>query len=391
MKLLLSAFACDPTMGSEPYVGWNWSIVASKVTETTVITRKHHKVNLRNRTHCKFIFFDLPFCANIDHRARYIKIYYVFWQLLLPLYLLIFARTKYDAIHHITYNNIDVPGFLWLIPRSKFYWGPVGGGQTPPEVLKEYFYKSWNKQIIRSKLKSFAKFNPVVFLACWRASTVLVANQDTLMKLPKTFNSKYILELETAVFSKPLQIKTSHNRNLLWVGQIEERKALRIALHVLESILSKEVHQNYKLTVVGEGPLFDIERDYALNNKLPVEFTGKLALQDVQNHYTSADAMLFTSLQDTSGNVILEAISSGIPCFAPKHHGAALILKDFDFFLVDIASKDKFIREYADKVRTYMNSSSRYKNELRESLHDHCIKNFSWESKTDVAKAIYWN
>ena len=49
MRILLSAYACEPNKGSEPEVGWKWAITLSKKgNEVYVITRKNNKNNIEN-------------------------------------------------------------------------------------------------------------------------------------------------------------------------------------------------------------------------------------------------------------------------------------------------------------------------------------------------------
>ena len=44
MKILISAYACEPNKGSEPGIGWNWMInLVKKGHSVTVITRKNNK------------------------------------------------------------------------------------------------------------------------------------------------------------------------------------------------------------------------------------------------------------------------------------------------------------------------------------------------------------
>jgi hypothetical protein len=57
------------------------------------------------------------------------------------------ARHSSELIHHVTYNNIDVPGFLWLVPRTRFVWGPVGGGQVAPDRLQKSTEKAGGKNV----------------------------------------------------------------------------------------------------------------------------------------------------------------------------------------------------------------------------------------------------
>ena len=47
MKILLSAYACEPNKGSEPEVGWRWAItLCKKGNEVYVVTRKNNKINI---------------------------------------------------------------------------------------------------------------------------------------------------------------------------------------------------------------------------------------------------------------------------------------------------------------------------------------------------------
>ena len=49
VKILLSAYACEPNKGSEPEVGWKWATTLSKLGhEVHVITRLNNKENIEN-------------------------------------------------------------------------------------------------------------------------------------------------------------------------------------------------------------------------------------------------------------------------------------------------------------------------------------------------------
>jgi glycosyltransferase involved in cell wall biosynthesis len=64
--------------------------------------------------------------------------------------------------------------------------------------------------------------------------------------------------------------------------------------------------------VVGGGPqLEQLKANYP-----GVRFTGPKFGQDLAEHYASADVFVFPSLTDTFGNVLLEALASGVPVAA---------------------------------------------------------------------------
>jgi hypothetical protein len=66
MKVLLSAFACEPNLGSEEGVGWNTVIQAAKYHETWVFTRTfcrsyiEAELKLHPMPNLHFVYFD-PF------------------------------------------------------------------------------------------------------------------------------------------------------------------------------------------------------------------------------------------------------------------------------------------------------------------------------------------
>ncbi len=64
--------------------------------------------------------------------------------------------------------------------------------------------------------------------------------------------------------------------------------------------------------VVGDGPqLADLRARYR-----EVLFTGAKSGEDLARHYASADVVVFPSLTDTFGNVVLEALACGVPVAA---------------------------------------------------------------------------
>ena len=49
---------------------------------------------------------------------------------------------------------------------------------------------------------------------------------------------------------------------------------------------------------------------------------------EISDFILSHDGFVFTSLRDTSGNVVLEAMAVGLPVIAFRHHGVAEMTTD---------------------------------------------------------------
>ena len=49
LKVLISAYACEPSKGSEPAIGWNWATeIANKGHHLVVFTRLNNKKNIES-------------------------------------------------------------------------------------------------------------------------------------------------------------------------------------------------------------------------------------------------------------------------------------------------------------------------------------------------------
>ena len=354
-KILLSAFACDPVTGSEPYVGWNWALMLSDDYDVHVLTRSYSRALIDGHSEASkltFHFADYFGTSQYNHQWRFIKLYYVIWQALVVFKVMsLQARHSFALIHHVTYNNIDVPGFLWLVPQTRFVWGPVGGGQVAPRSLAKVYGKRWWKECVRGVLKASARYNPIIRGAVNRASIVLLANQETADRMAGLrFRSKLISE--TAISLDGLADHPDAPRRegpvrVLWLGYVFARKGLVLAVEGFKRALeSYSGLPDIELVVVGNGEGLETARQLAERIGVAdrISFLGAIPHAEVTRHLREADLFLFTSVQDTSGNVLLEAMREAKPIIALNHQGAKALVTGGGARLVEIGS-------YSDTVR----------------------------------------
>jgi glycosyltransferase involved in cell wall biosynthesis len=106
---------------------------------------------------------------------------------------------------------------------------------------------------------------------------------------------------------------------LLMVGRVASEKNVELGLRAFE--LARRARPGIRLVVVGDGPARS-----RLQAAYPeARFVGVQRGAELAAHYASADVFLFPSLTDTFGNVVMEALASGLPVVsfavaAPAEH-----------------------------------------------------------------------
>lgn len=137
-KIFVSAYACEPGLGSEIGVGWHWVLEMSKYFDLWVLTRRSNQHTIEpwvvehpEYNHICFLYYDLPKWARFWKKGmRGVRLYYTLWQWLTDS---IVRRTMQEndieIYHLLTYGNA-----LW--PVSSYGKSNVlFGGQQVQEQL----------------------------------------------------------------------------------------------------------------------------------------------------------------------------------------------------------------------------------------------------------------
>jgi glycosyltransferase involved in cell wall biosynthesis len=100
---------------------------------------------------------------------------------------------------------------------------------------------------------------------------------------------------------------------LLYVGRVSKEKDL----DVIVAARARLGKNGTAFAFVGDGPYLK-----ELRHLMPeAAFTGYLAGRELARAYASSDVFVFPSTTDTFGNVILEALASGVPCVVSDKGG----------------------------------------------------------------------
>ena len=126
---------------------------------------------------------------------------------------------------------------------------------------------------------------------------------------------------------------------MLYVGRIAEEKNLDLTIAAYYSL--KALNDKLRFVLVGDGPLLKkLKRDHP-----EFIFAGTQTGEALAAHYASGDLFVFTSLTETFGNVILEAMASGLGVVAYDYAAARLHIEPGENgLLVTLDQPDDFVR-----------------------------------------------
>ena len=326
MKILLSAFHCNPRWGSEFSTGWNWATTLAEMGhDVTVLTGAEAREDIAaaNTENIDFRFIDFP-ASSLRKFSGVLGGYetYLRWQDAALNHVQAHGQ-QYDVAHHVTWGGLHLGSQLWKLPTPLVY-GPVGGGQTAPASYWRYFGREWPTEIARTiSTGRMLGLNSRCRKTIRNSAVTLVCNSATEAACARlgANDIRYMLADGLA----PSWIGAAHTQPtgipvVLFIGRLIPRKAPTLAVEAFAELRRKIPA---RLVIAGNGPLrgkvlATIER---LGLTEDVELLGAVPFGDVKSLYDSASVLLFTSLRESFGAPFLEALGRGLPAVALDHQG----------------------------------------------------------------------
>src|SRR6185437_1798510 len=107
-----------------------------------------------------------------------------------------------------------------------------------------------------------------------------------------------------------------------YVSRIAVEKNVAYLVKAFERVA--ELRPGVRFLFVGDGPA-RAEHEARMGSRAC--FVGYRSGEDLADHYAAADLFAFSSLTETFGNVVLEALASGLPVVAIRAGGVGEIVR----------------------------------------------------------------
>lgn len=400
MKILISAYSCDPTRGGEPGNGYNWAYHNTLLGHevwciTTESSRKNIESYLAGHSvqNLHFIYVDVGRWVKRLYRYQPgVYLHYMAWQNNAAKLAKQLDKTiNFDIVHHATWGSLQLGTAMWRLNKPLIF-GPVGGGQVAPPLFKKYFLHWWKQETTREWIsKLLLAVNPDVRKTVKKAKVVLVTNQETydMAKQLGARNISYFLDTslpEDFYPAAPPEHPTSETLRILWVGRLFARKGLPL---VLEALSKVKPGVPFQLTILGGGPVSEYVpgwiKEFNLEGK--VAWKGQVPWQEVKQAYLTHDVFMFCSLRDSFASQFLEAMAYGLPIITLNIHGVRKLVPDGVGIKVEATNPADTLTELAAAVE-YMQQHPNKRIALGKKGYEFA-KTQIWPVKTRQVNTFY--
>lgn len=284
---------------------------------------------------------------------------------------------KPDMIHLVTAFNVGLTGLKYArrnnIPLVSSY-------HTNFDTYLKYYRLRLFEKPLWSFFKWFHKHSRVNFCPSQDTLEILKSKGIERLKI-------WARGIDTNLFSpdmrdEALRKKLNPDGKIMfaYVGRIALEKDLDILAESMKIILDK-YHDQAVFIITGDGPYTD-KLKAASNNR--AVFTGYLRGTELSRLYASCDVFVFPSSTETFGNVVMEAMASGLPVVTVNSGGVTDSVKDgYNGFLC----KPRDAQSFSEAIARLIENPGLIR-EMSQSAREYTITR-SWDNIFDQLIADY--
>ena len=402
MNILVSAYACEPDKGSEPGVGWNWVMQASRFHDVWVLTRSNNRPAIERalqrtpRRNVRWVYVDLPPLLRWWKRgSRGIHLYYYLWQIAAY-----FAARRldrhvgFDVVHHVTFVSYWKPTLLPLLGKP-IVWGPVGGGESAPRsFLRTMTMRGRCFEHLRNAARAVGERDPFVRGAARHARAVLVTTNETGDRVSalgatdvRVLSQVALCEADIARLAD-VEVRHEGPFRIVSVGRLVEWKGFHLALDAFAEMRKQLPSSEYWL--IGDGParprLEDTVRRLRLDTS--VRFLGSVPRATTFARLAECDVLVHPSLHESGGWVCAEAMAAGRPVICLALGGPALHVTPDIGYAVAATSPGAATADMASAMLVLARDPllrARMGSSARRTVAESC----TWMARGDVMAELY--
>jgi glycosyltransferase involved in cell wall biosynthesis len=352
MRVLLSAYACEPDRGSEPEVGWQRALhMLALADEVWVLTRLNNRevIETNPLSHTPglhFIYYDLPgWALKLKRQTRFLSLYYALWQWGAYRLAAKYHHDKpFDVVYHVTFASMKFGSFMRRL-GIPFVIGPIAGGERAPLRLRRgipIFGKV--RELVRDMGILLQRYSPLIRPSFSAAKRIFVTTTESLRLIPFKWHSKTTVHLAVAIHVRTtyrdMKMLPDYPR-FVYAGKLLYFKGVHLAIRALAE--ARRTIPDATLTIVGDGSAEGWLRNLASQCGVSqaVAFEGHIPRQQLINSFSRYTALVFPSFHDSGAMAVLEALSQGLPVVCLDLGGPGIIVNETCGIVIHTTNADE--------------------------------------------------
>lgn len=221
-----------------------------------------------------------------------------------------------------------------------------------------------------------------------KCDELLFANTETQILLKSLKKNQTRILTEVGIDDSDILSEEKNNPTITFLvaGRLIYRKGVHFLLDALKMLPSDS---DYRLNIVGKGPELDNLktkcRKFGLDKH--VSFLGAVPYVEMEKNYAKADVLIMPSLRETTGTVLVEALSHGIPIITIDKFGGKTILDEDVAWFYSGSTREEVITSLRDKILNCINNRKDVMDKSQAIISK--IGKYTWRNKYLVYRRIY--
>lgn len=396
MKVLLSAYWCEPGKGSEVGIGWNIAWQVARFHDAWVLTQRDGRQGIEAAlasealAKVRVVYLDLPRWAQFLRERRWgCQFHYYVWQL--ASYFVgwrLHRKVGFDLVHHVTLGKYWMPSFLALLPVP-FLWGPVGGGESaPPAFWWSFSLRGKISELARDLARKIGEHDPFVRRTARKAALALATTEESAKRMRMLGCGRVSVLSNVGLAQDEIRRLSSmplyHGGpfRLISVGRLLHWKGYHLSVRAFAEFHRQFPESEYWL--IGDGPERTRLRKLAQRLGVAESLTiwGVIPRWQVLEKLAECDVLIHPSLHDSGGWACLEAMAAGRPVVCLDLGGPGLQVTEKTGIKVRASTPDEAVTDLA-KAILRLAEDPELRVRMGEASRQRVKERFGWVSKVD--------
>ncbi len=410
-RVLLIAESANPSFTSVPLVGWSMAEALLRCTDGHLVTQiRNNDAILSTGLVSKddFTPIDSEFIARkvyaLNSVLRKIGLgwtattalvsisYYYFEYLAWKQFGQALRDGEYDLVHRITPLSPSIASPYFAKKCAKlgipFVIGPLNGGVPWPKGYRSVQRREgeW-----LSYARGLYKLLPGYRATRKHASAIITGSWTTRDQLPNKMQKKCAYIVENAIdprrFGTPEPRPTTRPLRAAFIGRLVPCKSVDIVLDAAAQLLKDG---ELIIDIFGTGPETKPLQDQCdrLGISGKVHFHGWINHADLQEQLTHCDMLVFPSIRDFGGGVVLEAMAMGLIPVVIDYAGPGELVTKETGFRVPVGSRESIVENY-QRVLTSVVKNMDQLIPMRQAGLELVKEHFTWDAKAQKVLDVY--